>query len=236
MSNPNEGHRHRLRQRMIKDGLQNFQDHEILELLLYQYLPRKDTNKLSHELLRKFGSFANVLDAAPTQLMTVNGVSETTACNISMLKEVFHRYKKSMANRISLSDFPSIIKYARLITSDYYVEKVVVVYVDNATKIICNEEYTSGDTQQVAVDIKSIASTAMRVNAAGIIMFHCHVKGNCNPSESDYAFTEKLYFALASLNVMLLEHIIFNAEGDYYSFFKEGDISATADKYKNTLV
>lgn len=235
MSNPNEGHRHRLRERMMKDGLQGFQDHEILELLLFQYLPRKDTNKIAHELLNKFGSFANVLDASPKQLMLVDGISEVTACNIAMLKEVWQRYKKSVAESVVLDGLSSIIQYSKLITADYYHEKLVAVYVDNATRFIMSEEFTSNDTQQVSVTVKEIALSAMRANAAGVILFHCHVKGVCKPSDADFAFTEKLYFALASLNVMLLEHIIFNATDDYYSFFHENDIAKIAQKYKNTL-
>lgn len=236
MSNPNEGHRHRLRERMMKDGLQGFQDHEILELLLFQFLPRKDTNKMAHELLNKFGSFANVLDASPKQLMLVDGISEVTACNISMLKEVWQRYKKSVAESFVLNGLSSIIQYSKLITADYYHEKLVVVYVDNSTRFIMREEYTSNDTQQVVVTVKDIAMSAMRANAAGVILFHCHVKGICTPSKEDFAFTEKLYFALASLNVMLLEHIIFNAKEEYYSFFHENDIAKLAQKYKDTLL
>lgn len=236
MANPNEGHRHRLRERMMKEGLQGFQDHEVLELLLFQYVPRKDTNKMAHELLTKFGGFSNVLDASPEQLMTVDGISETIACNIAMLKEVWQRYRKSVANKMSLRGFASIIKYSKLIVADHYHEKLVAVYVDNATNFILQEEFTSDNTQQVSVDIKKIVSSAMRANAAGVILFHCHVRGICTPSEYDKAFTEKLYFALASLNVMLLEHIIFNAENDYYSFFREGDIDEITKKYKEALL
>ncbi|MCM1395839.1 MAG: DNA repair protein RadC [Corallococcus sp.] len=235
MANPNEGHRHRLRERMRREGLQNFQDHEVLEMLLFQYLPRQDTNKIAHELLRKFGSFANVLDASPEQLMTVKGVSEATACNLSVLKEVWQRYKKSAAETMPLNGMASIIQYMQLIVADHYHEKLVVVYVDNATKFLLREEFTSNNTQQVNVDIKKIVATAMRANAAGVILFHCHVKGVCVPSEQDIGFTEKLYFALASLNIVLLEHIIFNAANDYYSFFKEGDIAAITEKYNKTL-
>lgn len=236
MANPNEGHRHRLRERMMKEGLQGFQDHEVLELLLFQYVPRKDTNKMAHELLTKFGSFSNVLDASPEQLMMIDGISETIACNIAVLKEVWQRYRQSAAKKMSLKGLSSIVKYSKMITADYYHEKLVVVYVDNATNFILQEEYTSDDTQQVAVDTKKIVTSAVRANAAGIILFHCHVRGVCTPSENDKIFTEKLYFALASLNVMLLEHIIFNADNDYYSFFKEGDMAKITEKFKTTLM
>ena len=88
MAHVNDGHRQRLRERMQKEGLDGFQDHEILELLLFQSVPRKDTNKLAPTLLARFGSLYNVLNSSPEQLMLVNGVSIVTACNLSMLKEV----------------------------------------------------------------------------------------------------------------------------------------------------
>ena len=231
MANVNEGHRTRLRNRMIKEGLQTFQDHEVLELLLFQYLPRRDTNKLAHDLINKFGSFANVLDASPEQLMSVKGISQTTACNLAMLKEVWQRYRQSAAQKVSLGKLSSIVKYCQKIIADSYVEKLVVVYVDNSTNFILSEEFTSDNTQAVNVDLKKIVTSAVRANAAGIVLFHCHVHGKCEPSEADVDFTEKLFFTLANLNVVLLEHIIFNDHDDYYSFYKENILAEFANKY-----
>ena len=235
MAHENDGHRSRLRERMLKEGLSGFQDHEVLELLLFQYLPYKDTNKIAHNLLDKFGSFAGVLNASPEQLMAVDGISKVTACNLAMLKEVFRRYKVSDSKKITLSGLASIVRYAQLLIADSYTERLVAVYVDHATNFIFQEEFTSNSVAQVNVDSKNIVATAMRVNAAGVIMFHCHVNGECKPSEDDLRFTEKLYFALASINLVLLEHVIFNGKGDYYSFFQEGDIDKMAQKYVKTL-
>lgn len=232
MPNVNEGHRERLRQRMIKEGLSGFQDHEVLELLLFQYLPRKDTNKLAHDLINRFGSFANVLNATYDQLMTVKGVSEVTACNLAMLKEVWQRYKRSAAQKISLSSLASIVKYSHNIIADSYVEKLVVVYVDNVTNFLVSEEFTSDDTQQVRLDIKRIVASAVRSNAAGVILFHCHVNGLCEPSQADLNFTEKLFVTLANLNIVLLEHLIFNNRNEFYSFVAQKDMDEIADRYK----
>lgn len=231
MANVNEGHRNRLRNRMMKEGLQGFQDHEVLELLLFQYLPRRDTNKLAHDLINKFGSFANVLDASPEQLTSVKGISETTACNLAMLKEVWQRYRQSAAQKVSLGKLSSIVRYCQKIISDSYVEKLVVVYVDNATNFLVSEEFSSDSAQAVNVDLKNIVSTAVRANAAGVILFHCHVHGVCEPSDADLEFTEKLFVTLANLNMVLLEHIIFNDRNDYYSFYKENRIAELAHKY-----
>ncbi|MDE7454914.1 MAG: hypothetical protein K2M64_03705 [Clostridia bacterium] len=221
MAHVNDGHRQRLRERMLKEGLDGFQDHEILELLLFQSVPRKDTNKLAHTLIASFGSLYNVLSADPDELMLVNGVSQVTACNLSMLKEVWRRYKKEENEKISLTDIPEILKYARLMVGESYSERVIVVYVDRGTKFLFSNEFASTeDTHSVNVDIKKVVSTAVRVKASGIILFHCHVQGNCEPSADDLEFTQRLVYALSGLEIVLLEHMIFNAEGNYYSFFE----------------
>ncbi len=232
MAHENDGHRARLRERMMNEGLAGFRDHEVLELLLFQYLPRKDTNKLAHNLLNKFGSFAGVINASPQQLMTVDGISEVTACNLGILKEVFRRYKQSEQGRPSLKGVGSIVMFAQQLVAESYTERLVVVYVDNATGYLYKDEFASDDTQFVNVDPKRIVAAAMRTGAAGVMLFHCHIKGECRPSQEDYRFTERMTFALASINVSLLEHIIFNDSGDYYSFFLNGDIDAIQQKYK----
>lgn len=236
MSNVNEGHRARLRQRMLNEGLQGFQEHEILELFLFQSIPRKDTNKLAHRLLSKFGSLANVLDASPQQLQTVEGISEVTACNLAMLKEVWQRYKTSAMQKKPMSKLSSIIHYAQELVAESYVEKLVVVYVDNSTNFLVSEVFTSGSSQEVHVDIKKLISSAVSANAAGVILFHCHVNGVCQPSAADVAFTEKIYVTLANLNIMLLEHLIFNNTEDYFSFYQSGKMDEIAEKYKNSLL
>lgn len=235
MAQENSGHRARLRERMIKEGLESFQDHEVLELLLFQYIPYKDTNKLAHNLLKKFGSFAGVLNATPDQLMMVDGVSKVTACNLSMLKEVLVRYRRSQARTVNLSSMESIIRYARRLTEDNYCEKLVVVYVDHGTNYLYADEFTSHSPDKVSVEIKQIIASAMRTGAAGVILFHCHIRGACEPSKGDLEFTRQLHTALASLNLVMLEHLIFNDKNDCYSFFAEGLIAEMNKNFKQTF-
>ena len=235
MAQENHGHRARLRERMMKEGLDNFQDHEVLELLLFQFLPYKDTNKIAHNLLKKFGTFAGVLNASPTQLMTVDGISQVTACNIAMIKEVLVRYRRSQAAAVNLGNMDSIIKYARTLVAADYCEKLVAVYVDHATNYLLSEEFTSHSVEKVNVEIKQIVSTALRTNAAGVILFHCHIKGVCKPSAADEAFTKQLFIALVPLNIMLLEHIILNSTDEPYSFHNAGLLDELSELYKKSI-
>ena len=177
MSQHNDGHRERLRERMLKEGLGSFQDHEILELLLFQYIPRKDTNKIAHDLLDQFGSIYNILNAPPQQLMTVEGVSKMTACNLSMLKEVLQRYTRGQSSRKKFVGVQSMIDFAKLLIANCYVEQLVIVFVDNTTTYLHHEIYTSNDTQRVTIDIKKVVATAMRVGATGVVIAHCHPNG-----------------------------------------------------------
>lgn len=233
MSQENNGHRARLRERMLKDGLSSFQDHEILEMLLFQYNQRKDTNKLAHRLLNSFGSFAGVLNASPAQLMTVEGVGEVTACNLAILKEVWLRYKRSDAmKKQRLIGLQSMVEYAQELLVDCYSERMIVIYVDEGTNFVFSQEFDSNDNEYVQVEVKTIVATALRVGASGVLLFHCHIKGKCQPSNADLQFTEKLFVGLASVNLVLLEHMIFNANGEYHSFYAAGEMSRLQEKYK----
>lgn len=235
MAHENDGHRTRLRERLMKEGASNFQDHEVLELLLFGSVPRKDTNKLAHTLLNKFGGFSGVLNASPSQLMSIKGVSTVTACNLAILKEVFQRYRKNEQEKSKLKGVASIIKYFQSTISESFYEKLVVVYVDEATTFIQEEEFTSDSTNEVNVDIKRIVSTAMLLNAGGVMLFHCHCNGPCEPSDEDKYFTEKLYFILAPLKIALLDHMIFNSKEEFFSFYNSGIMHEIADKYNQTL-
>lgn len=234
MAHENDGHRARLRQRMLQEGLSAFQDHEILEMFLFQSSPRKDTNKLAHTLINNFGSLAGVLNASAEQLMSVKEVGEVTACNIALIKEIWLRCKRSEAERIRLDGMRSIVEYARRLLVECYTERLIVVYLDEGTNFLFREESTSNDSQCVQTSVKNIVSTALRVGAAGVVLFHCHVKGPCKPSDDDVIFTEKLTMALSGVNLVLLEHIIFNGYNEYYSFYSTGEIRKLQQKYKFT--
>ena len=236
MSQHNDGHRGRLRERMLREGLQSFQDHEVLELLLFQYIPRKDTNKLAHDLLDKFGNIYNILNAKPEQLMTVDGISKVTACNLSMLKEVLQRYIRGQSSRKKFVGVQSSIDYARMLISNAYVEQLVVIYVDNTTTHLHHEIYCTNSTEQVQVDVKKMVATAVRVGANGVIIAHCHPNGELAPSQADIKFTRNLFFALGSLDIIVLDHVIFNGEKGYYSMYDSGVMKQIQSDYCKFLL
>ena len=228
MTNVNQGHRGRMRKRMMQEGTQNFQDHEVLEMFLYGPQPRQDTNKLAHELLNIFGDITNVMDASPEQLMTVKGVSTVTACQVALMKELWRRYKLCASKRVALRSTGDIIKYAQKLMAQSYEERLMVAYLDGANNVLTTEEITSRSAQRVDVDIKKLVASALRLNTSGVILFHCHLGAECKPSADDLEFTQRVFDTLANINIMLLEHIIFNSSGQYYSFYKEKELERCA--------
>lgn len=220
--NPNAGHRERLRQRYLKHGLDGFEEHEVLELLLFQFLPYKDTNKIAHRLIDRFGSLANVLDAEYDSLVEVDGISHVTAVNLSIYKSILTRYTKGKADGRSLAKLSDIIDYSKEILQESSYERLVAVFTDNRTTVIAKSEYTTNDKSVIKVDVKRIVKDAMAHNSAGVILIHCHIKGESKPSKADIAFTDKLKTVLSGIDIVLLEHLIYNEKGELFSFVKNG--------------
>lgn len=235
MTKENDGHRERMRQRVLQNGAGSLQDHELLEMLLFGAVPRKDTNKLAHQLITAFGSLNNVLKAEPHQLMLVRGVSKGIVCHIAVARELLYRFKREINTKRNFAEMTSILDFARELAEDCYTEKMVVVYVDTETDFLFMDCYSSNRTAEVYMDVPRIVSNTVRLNAAGVILFHSHVGGNCNPSAADRTLTEKLYITLANMNVMILDHIVFNDKGEFYSFFKSGDIAEMAERYNKMM-
>ena len=235
MSNENCGHRDRMRERLLKDGLDGFQDHEVLEMLLYHTIPRKDTNKLAHKLLHKFGSFANVMNASPQQLMTVDGISEVTACYISVVKETWRRYVLSAKEVSKIQGVSQALEYAKSLLAFSGTERAIVVYLNFSSNAILVEEFNSGQIDRVNVEVKNIVATAMRTNAAAVVLCHTHINGLPDPSQADDVFTNQLCLALCGVDVVLAEHAIFTDDGNVYSYRESGKLAQIQNEYQRIL-
>lgn len=220
--NPNAGHRERLRQRFLKHGLDGFEEHEVLELLLFQFLPYKDTNKIAHRLIDRFGSLANVLDAEYDSLVEIDGISHVTAVNLAIYKHILSRYTKGKADGRSIARLSDLIDYSKEILQESSYERLVAVFTDSRTHVINKAEYTSNDKSAIQIDIRRIVKEAMANNAAGVVIIHCHVKGESKPSQNDITYTNTLKQVLSGIGMVLLEHLIYNEKGELFSFIKNG--------------
>ncbi len=215
----NVGHRERMRKRYQQSSLDSFADHEILEMLLYYCLPRRDTNGLAHQILDAFdGKFHSVLDASCEELTQIPGVSENTAVLLSMLPQVFRRYRESMdiGDRKRLNSAKAagnyfIPKYIGRIR-----ETVMLVCVDGKCRVINSQILIEGTVDTAPISVRRIAEIALRYNAFGVLLAHNHPGGQALPSREDIFLTQEIAKGLAVLGIRLVDHIIIAGE-DYTS-------------------
>lgn len=219
--NINDGHREWIRKRYIKNGLDGFQDHEILELLLFYSVSRRNTNELAHRLLDYFdGRFHSVLDASCEELMKVKGIGETTAVMLSMLPEIFRRYRESMdAEDTKLSSVEEAGAYFIPKYIGRTRETIMLACIDSQCRVINCRILTEGTVDSAPIQIRRIAEIALKFNAFGIMMAHNHPGGKPLPSREDIMMTNNIAKAMEVLGIHMMDHIIIAGE-EYTSMAK----------------
>ena len=227
-----QGHRQRLRTSLVENGWENIPDHQILEYLLTCVQPRKDTNPLAHRLIDEFGSFANVLDASPKDLITIDGVGNTIATFLSSFPYIFKIYKKSkLKKRIDCSNPRNVFDNYGNIISHMPNEEFYLICVDGDSKAICAKMINRGTKNEVAFTLKSISETAIRNQAFGVILLNNHPSDDCRPSQEDIDMTRKIFYNLYMNGIYVLDHLITCKNDSYFSFascdyFKKFELEA----------
>lgn len=221
--NIHKGHRERLRRRFLKEGLAGFEEHEILELVLFYACPRGDMNPVAHRLVKRFGSFANVLDAPLEELVKVRGVGETSATLMKMIPALGACY---LASRTQTGDILNTTERA----GNYFIprflgktsEEVHMAALDDRRKVLrCTCISKHGIVNAVHISIRKIVAEALVADAAGVVLAHNHPGGNALPSDSDKLVTMQAYKALKMVNIQLVDHVIV-ADDDFVSMADSG--------------
>lgn len=212
-----EGHRTRVKQKFLYDGIDGFEPHEILELLLYYAIPRRDTNEIAHKLIDTFGSLSAVFDAPVDTLMKVEGIGESAALLMKMVPELSRRYMDDKHSKnIKIID----IETAGTLLLNKFIgrnnETVILMLMDIKGKLLFCGTINEGNFNTSDVYIRKIIELAMRYNACSAILSHNHPSGFALPSNDDLLTTQIVRDALALVNVKLLDHIIV-ADDDYVS-------------------
>ena len=227
-----DGHRDRMRERIEKSGISSLQNHEILEYLLYAFIPRKNTNDIAHALIDKFGSFAGVLNADESALSEVDGMTRNAAIFIASLPEIFREYLNDVNSpKQSLSGRGVVRKFlgAKLYGLPY--EQVVAVALDSKDQLISVEQISKGDGASVNLTVRDIVSFAIRHKAVNVVIAHNHPSGQTSPSQADVDLTAEVAFTLETIGVHLEDHLIFSGE-NVYSFEASGRLGKIADVNK----
>ena len=209
------GHRQRFRERYIKTGLDGFEDHEALELLLYFAIARQDVNPLAHKLLDHFGSFHLVLQAPVEELKRVEGIGENAAVLINLVLSLCRKCEISRIKSIKVIN--STEKAGNFLIPHLSVWRDEVVYIlclDSKYKVLGCKLLFEGTVNSASVHIRKIAETAIAYNAVNIMLAHNHLSGIKNPSKEDIETTRRVSQALGAMDIKLIDHVII--VGDEY--------------------
>ena len=207
--NIHAGHRDRLKKRFLKDGLDTFEEHNIIELLLFFGIPFKDTNDIAHELLLRFGSISNLLDANIEDIMQVKGVGENAAILLKLIPSVCRIYLEQKDGGFESCD--NIEKLGKMLCNKYLavnVETVMLTLLDNAYRVISVEKVFEGSVNSAQVSTRKLVELALLKNASMVVISHNHTSGNALPSETDVEMTKSVKFSLQQTGVKLLDHVI----------------------------
>ena len=217
-----DGHRDRLRDQVLKHGLDTLNDVNVLELVLFYALPRINTNEVAHALLDRFGGLEAVFNASIEELQTVPGVGPPTALFISLFRQLPRRFEinrtRSMKTITSPEDAGAyFLPRLRGETN----EKLFLLCLDTQKRMLDCVEIASGSINDVQVSIRKIAETAIKSRASSVILAHNHPDGTARPSKEDELTTRSIANALHLLNIPVVDHIVVGAD-EYISFAKSG--------------
>ncbi len=205
-----DGHRERLRKRFAT-APSSFEDHELLELLLFYVVPRKNTNEIAHALLKRFGSIRGVIDAGVLPLKSVPDMGENSALFFRVIAETLLRYQRSDFDNIGLSSFDSYAELGKYLRSLFVGTENEITYVilfDNSRKLISCKKIAEGYSCGNVVSLREMATEALIQNTAAALLVHNHPHGKPIPSQEDIYATNCANTIFSSVGITFIDHFI----------------------------
>lgn len=219
--NVHAGHRKRMYEKLLS-GV-NLAEHELLEMLLYMFIPRGNTNETAHLLLKRFGSIENVLEAKEKELTQIEGIGKKTAANIKLLRllteEVGKTEELKPPKRFS---FRSVKEYLEAKLTGYETERMLVLFVDGNNRITSCNEFEEGTERQVQVNLSELSKLINASEPYGIVVAHNHPSGMPYPSADDNETMMKIALMLNYTGCEFIDNIIIAGKDKYYSYKAEG--------------
>ncbi len=222
MEETHKGHRERLKNRFLENGLDDFTDVQALELLLFFAIPQKDTNPIAHALLEHFGSLSRVLDASPVELKKIPGISNHAATLLTLVTQLGRFYQVDAARFVQcLTTLDACGEYLVPYFFARTRETVFLLCLDAKCKVLCCKEIGEGSVNSASISVRKIVETALASNATTVVLGHNHPSGVALPSEEDVETTKRVAAALSAVEIQLVDHIVV-ADGDYVSMAQSG--------------
>ena len=225
----NQGHRERIKEKFLKNGIDGFAEYEILELLLTYCIPRKDTKPIAKELLNKFKSLDNIFKADFDKLSAIDGLGKNSIVFLKLIGDLPSIiYKDELKNKklidretLKILNKDILLNYLRNKIGYEEKEKFYVIYLSSSNEVIEFEENSVGTLDRSSVYPREIYKKVINLNAKSIILAHNHPSDNITPSKSDIELTNEIAKGLKNFGALLIEHIIIT-KNSYFSFLEEG--------------
>lgn len=218
MSNPHDGHRERMRNRFLQDAA-SLADHELIELMLFYSLPRKNTNELAHALLNRFSSLKGVFTADMAELCDVPGMGGNSAVLVKCVAELAARFYTEKEKRIGFYTVAEAAEYIVDLLYPCTSEELHIFCLDSGLKLIGSKKLAEGSVIAVAVNTRHIVKTAINMDAVYVILAHNHPGSSPFPSIQDIEMTNSISSVLEGVGIKLCDHIITSGR-QFYSFSK----------------
>ncbi len=209
------GRRKKLRERFLANGLDNFNECEVLEFALGFCIPRQDTNPAAHSLIDHFGTLQAVMNAEPADLAKAYGIGEQAAVFLHFVKSMTTYLAKHRANQVKIATPEDAMKHLAPLMRSYAVEQFVVVCLDTAGKVIKIHNITNHELDMVHVSVREIISVVTACKTAQVVLAHNHLNENPEPSMEDMQLTRRLLLTFQNLGIQFLDHIIFAGDKNY---------------------
>ncbi len=208
------GHRNRLRDRFRKSGPDALPDYELLEMILFRALPRRDTKALAKQLLSRFGSFAEVINAPEPRLKEIKGVGEAVITELKLVRAAALRLMKSeIVERPAFSSWSEVINYVTAAQAFENREQFRILFLDKKNHLIADEVQGIGTVDHTPVYVREVVRRALELSATAIILVHNHPSGDPTPSRADIDMTRLISEAGQPLGVKVHDHIIVGRNG-----------------------
>src|SRR5271165_6560984 len=216
------GHRERMRVRLLTAGPDSLADHEMLEMLLFLALPRRDTKATARVLLARYGSFANAIAAAPNDLLGVDGLGEAGIAALKLAQAAALRLiRAEVVGQTVLTNWDRLMEYLNAALARERIEQFRVLFLDNRNRLIADEAQGRGTVNHTPVYPREVMKRALELQATALILVHNHPSGDPSPSHDDIVMTREVKSAAAALSIVLHDHVIVG-NGRWLSFRREG--------------
>lgn len=211
---PNAGHRQRLKQRFISAGPEALPDYELLELILFNAIPRRDTKRVAKQLLERFGSFAEVINGSPQLLKEVPGIGDSAITQFKLVRAAALRLlQRDIMRQPVLSSWENVIEYCHASMGYEAREQFRILFLDKKNRLIADEVQQEGTIDHTPVYVREVVKRALELSSTAIILVHNHPSGDPTPSRADIDMTRQIASAARSLGISIHDHIIVGRQG-----------------------